>query len=63
MGCFSPLKLAYRHEVSELARQAVYHVEEVDFLLIHQRIRPGVLSEKIIKAGLHAAGLIPSVAR
>jgi hypothetical protein len=59
VGCFSPLKRAYGHEVSELARQAVYHIDKVDFLWIYQRIRPRALCEQNIKAGFQATGLIP----
>jgi hypothetical protein len=32
VGCFSPLKAAYGHKVSELARQGVFHVDKLDFL-------------------------------
>jgi hypothetical protein len=32
VGCFSPLKTAYGHEMSELARQGVFHIDRLDFL-------------------------------
>jgi hypothetical protein len=59
VGCFSPLKVAYGHQVSELARQGVYHVDKLEFLWIYQKIRPTVLSESNSKAGFQATGLIP----
>jgi hypothetical protein len=59
VGCYSPLKVLYGHEVSELARQAVFHVDKLDFLWIYQKVRPTVLSESNIKAGFQATGLVP----
>ena len=59
VGCYSPLKVLYGHEVSELARQAVFHVDKLDFLWIYQRVRLTALSEDNIRAGFQATGLIP----
>jgi hypothetical protein len=59
VGCFSPLKAAYGHEVSELARQGVFHIDKLDFLWIYTRIRLTALSDQNIKAGFQATGLIP----
>jgi hypothetical protein len=59
VGCFSPLKAAYGHEVSELARQGVFHVDKLDFLWIYNKIRLTALSDQNIKAGFQATGLIP----
>jgi hypothetical protein len=59
VGCFSPLKRAYGHEIQELARQGVYHVNKVDFLTIYARIRPTVLTQQNIQASFQATGLIP----
>jgi hypothetical protein len=58
VGCFSPRKAAYRHEISELARQGVFHVDKPDFLWIYTRIRLIALSDQSIKAGFQAIGLI-----
>jgi hypothetical protein len=60
VGCFSPLKVAYGHQVSELARQGVFHVDKLDFLQIYQGIRGTVLSEQNIQAGFRATGLVPA---
>jgi hypothetical protein len=59
VSCFSPLKRAYGHEIQELARQGVYHVDKVDFLTIYIRIRPTVFTQQNIRAGFQATGLIP----
>jgi hypothetical protein len=59
VGCFSPLKVLYGHEVAELARQGVFHVDKLDFLWIYTRIRLMALSDQNIKAGFQATGLIP----
>jgi hypothetical protein len=59
VGCYSPLKVLYGHEVAELARQGVFHVDKLDFLWIYQRVRLSALSDSNIKAGFQATGLIP----
>jgi hypothetical protein len=60
VGCFSPLKVAYGHQVSELARQRIFHVDKQDFLQIYLGIRGTVLSEQNIQAGFRATGLVPA---
>ena len=59
VGCFSPLKRAYGHEIQELARQGVYYIDKIDFLTAYTRIRPAVLTQQNIQAGFQATGLIP----
>jgi hypothetical protein len=39
VGSFSPLKTAYGHEVAELARQSIFHIDKQDFLYIYPRMR------------------------
>jgi hypothetical protein len=60
VGCFSPLKTAYGHEVGELARQGVFHIDKDEFLFIYPHVRTLVLSEQNIWSGFRATGLIPS---
>lgn len=60
VGCFSPLKRAYGQQVSELARQGVFHIDKLDFLQIYPGIRKAVLSEQNIQAGFRATGLVPA---
>jgi hypothetical protein len=59
VGCFSPLKVLYGHEVSELARQSIYHVDKDEFLYIYARVRTSVLSGQNVLSGFQATGLIP----
>jgi hypothetical protein len=59
VSCFSPLKTLYGHEVAELARQSVYHVDKLDFLWIYKKIRGQALSDANARAGFQATGLIP----
>ena len=59
VSCFSPLKRAYGHEIQELARQGVYHIDKIDFLTAYTRIRPAVFTQQNIQAGFQATGLIP----
>jgi hypothetical protein len=58
VSCFAPLKRAYGREVSELARNRIFHVNKQDFLSIYKRIRPTVFTEQSIQAGFQATGLI-----
>jgi hypothetical protein len=58
VGCYSPLKVSYRHEVSELRRQGIFYVDKLEFLYIYLRIRLGPLSDQNIKSGFQATGLI-----
>lgn len=60
VGCFSPLKRAYGQQVSELARQGVFHIDKQDFLQIYLSIRTTVFSEQNIQAGFRATGLVPA---
>jgi hypothetical protein len=59
VGCFSPLKTAYGREVTELARQGVYHIDKEEFLSIYPRVRRSVLTEQNIQSGFRATGLVP----
>jgi DDE superfamily endonuclease/Psq-like protein/Tc5 transposase-like DNA-binding protein len=59
VGCFSPLKAAYRRLVQDLARQAVFHVDKADFLRMYRQARSTVHSEQNIKSGFRATGLVP----
>jgi hypothetical protein len=59
VGCFAFLKIAYGRQVSELARQGVFHIDKLDFLYIFTKIRSTFLSEQHIKADFDATGLIP----
>lgn len=58
LSCYSPLKVLYGHEVQELSRYGVQHVDKEDFLTIYTKVRPSVFTEKSIRNGFLAAGLV-----
>jgi hypothetical protein len=59
VACFSPLKTAYGHEIAELARQGVYHIDKEEFLNVYPRVRPTVFTKQNILSGFRATGLVP----
>ena len=60
ISCYSPLKRAYGRQVEELARQGVYHIDKLDFLIAYTRIRPTIFTQQNIQSGFRATGLVPS---
>jgi hypothetical protein len=59
VSCYSPLKSAYGHEIGQLARLRVFHVDKDEFLYVYPRVRTQILSEQSIQSGFRATGLIP----
>ena len=59
VGCFSPLKSAYRRLVANGARVGINHVDKSEFLSIYTRARTETLSASNIRSGFRATGLIP----
>jgi hypothetical protein len=59
VSCYSPLKSAYGHEIGQLARLRVFHVDKDEFLYVYPRVRAQILSEQSIQSGFRATGLIP----
>lgn len=59
VSCFSPLKAAYGHEIAELARQGVFHINKEEFLSIYPCVRSSVFIEQTIQSGFRATGLVP----
>jgi hypothetical protein len=59
VSCFSPLKAAYGHEIAELARQGIYHINKEEFLSVYPRVRRSVFTEQTIQSGFRATGLVP----
>ena len=59
VGCFSPLKRSYGHEVQALARQGIHHIDKEDFLAIYTKVRPFIFTDQNIKSGFLAGGLVP----
>src|SRR4051794_18637947 len=59
VGCFSPLKSAYRRLVADLARRQIFHVDKPDFLEMYIQARALIFSEKTIKNAFKATGIVP----
>jgi hypothetical protein len=59
VGCFSPLKRAYKKEVGALANSRVNHIDKLAFLAAFLAVYQGVFSSDNIKAGFRATGLVP----
>lgn len=59
VGCFSPLKTAYRRQVAENAKLGINHVDKPEFLSIYKEARAEALSAENIRSGFRATGLVP----
>ena len=59
VGCFSPLKRAYKKEVGALANSHINRVDKLAFLAAFTAVCQGVFSSENIKAGFRATGLVP----
>ena len=59
VGCFSPLKSAYRRLVAAGIRAGINHVDKPEFLSIYTSARAEALSADNIHSSFRATGLIP----
>jgi hypothetical protein len=59
VGCFSPLKRAYKKEVGALANSHINHIDKLAFLAAFTTVYKDVFSSNNIKAGFQATGLVP----
>jgi hypothetical protein len=59
VSCYSPLKSAYGHEIGQLGRQRVFHVDKDEFLYVYPRVRAQIFSDQSIQSGFRATGLVP----
>jgi hypothetical protein len=59
VGCFSPLKRAYKKEVGALANSNINCIDKLAFLSAFKAVYQGVFSSENIKAGFRATGLVP----
>ena len=59
VGCFSPLKRAYGHQVEICMQLGRNHIDKLDFLEAFKPARAAALSSSIIRSGFAAAGLVP----
>jgi hypothetical protein len=59
VGCFSPLKRAYKKEVGALANSHINHIDKLAFLAVFTAVYQDAFSSDNIKAGFRATGLVP----
>ncbi|SLM36159.1 conserved hypothetical protein [Lasallia pustulata] len=59
VGCFSPLKRAYGHQVEICMQLGRNHIDKLDFLEAFKPARAAALSSSNICSGFAAAGLVP----
>jgi hypothetical protein len=59
VGCFSPLKRAYKKEVGALANSSINRIDKLAFLAAFTTVYQGAFSSESIKAGFRATGLVP----
>jgi hypothetical protein len=59
VGCFSPLKAAYRRLVAENARLGINYVDKPEFLSIYKQARIEALSADNIYSSFMVTGLVP----
>jgi hypothetical protein len=59
VGCFSPLKKAYGHQIEELMRQQITHITKEDFIPAFRAAFQASLTKSNIQGGFRGAGIIP----
>ena len=59
VGCFSPLKTAYGHQVEGLMRLGVNHISKEEFLPAYLEAHKASFTTSNIQAGFAATGLVP----
>jgi hypothetical protein len=58
IGCFSPLKRAYKKEVGALANSNINYIDKLAFLAAFTAVYQHVFLSDNIKAGFRATGLV-----
>jgi hypothetical protein len=59
VGCFSPLKRAYSHEVESLIRHHINHITKLEFLLAFKTAYDRSFTSANICSAFRGAGLVP----
>ena len=59
VGCFGPLKKAYKDEIEHLIRARIIHIVKKDFFPAFKKAFDITITESNIKVGFKGAGLIP----
>jgi hypothetical protein len=59
IGCFAPLKKAYRRQAEDLMRNRITHITKLEFLLCFIRAYNAAITPSNIQGGFRGAGLVP----
>ena len=59
VGCFSPLKKAYRRQVESLIRNHINHITKLEFLPCFKGAFFVLITKSNIQGGFRGAGLVP----
>ena len=59
VGCFSVLKRSYGHQVEQLIRVGIDHIDKADFLVSYNQARTETYKEETIRNAFKSAGLVP----
>jgi len=59
VGCFGPLKKAYRRQVEDLIRARITHISKESFLPAFQEAFKAAMTQENIRSGFQGAGLVP----
>jgi hypothetical protein len=59
VGCFSPLKKAYRDKVNKLMRNQINHITKQEFLPYFKAAQKKAITASNIQGGFQGAGLVP----
>jgi hypothetical protein len=59
VGCFSPLKTAYGHQIEKLVRLRINHITKLEFLPAFKEAFKAAFTDQNICSGFRATGLVP----
>jgi hypothetical protein len=59
VGCFAPLKKAYRRQIEDLARNHINHITKLEFLPAFKSAFDNSITKNNICASFRSAGLVP----
>ena len=59
VGCFAPLKRAYKEEIRGLAGCHINHIDKRAFLDAYKKVHEGAFSANNIRSSFRATGLVP----
>ena len=59
VGCFSPWKRAYGHEINAFIKAHINHISKVEFLIAFKAAYLATIIQSNARAGFRGAGLIP----